>query len=181
MFTTDEEKSRIRKIVRQFKSEQQEADYFAASARIMQQIELLPGFLDAKVIMGYWSIKGEVFTHDAIRRWSSTKKIVLPSVDGEVMNLKQFTGAESLIAGDLYRIPEPDGPLFTEYDSIDLIIVPGIAFDRKNNRMGRGKAYYDKFLKTLHTTKVGICFDFQIFSSIPCDEHDIAMDRVICN
>lgn len=166
-------------MVRELKLNQRSDEYFAGSELIMKQIEMLPEFMKAEVIMAYWSIKGEVYTHEAIRRWSKTKTIVLPSVDGNVMNLKLFTSSDSLIAGDLYSIPEPDGPLFIDYDAIDLIIVPGVAFDRRNNRMGRGKAYYDKFLRSLNTTKAGVCFSFQLFDSIPCDEHDIAMDKVI--
>ena len=179
MRTTDEEKSSIRTIVRRLKSNQPAHEYMAASASIMQQMEMLPEFADAKTVMAYWSITGEVFTHDAIRKWSQSRKIILPSVDGDVLQLKQYIGTDNLVAGDRYQIPEPDGPLFADVESIDLIIVPGIAFDRQNNRMGRGKAYYDKFLQSLRGTKVGVCFNFQLFNTIPCDAHDIAMDRVI--
>lgn len=179
MRSTDEAKKEIRKIVKKLKGDLDQEQYFSKSRSIMEQIEALPEFVQSGTIMMYWSIPGEVFTHTSIQNWASAKRIILPSVDGETMNLKEYTGEKNLISGDLYQIPEPDGALFTDYNSIELIIVPGIAFDRQNNRMGRGKAYYDRFLQTLSTVKVGICFDFQIFNHIPVDEHDVAMDKII--
>ena len=66
-------------------------------------------------------------------------------------------------------------------DKIDLVIVPGIAFDKQNNRMGRGKAFYDGILNKLSGVKVGVCFRFQIVENVPTDEHDIKMNYVITN
>lgn len=174
-------KKELRRKVKLLKENHVESAYFKESVEILTSVEMHPAFVNAQTVMAYWSIKGEVFTHDFVRKWSSKKRIILPSVDRDVMNLKWFDGSEKLIAGDLYGIPEPDGPLFTEYEMIDLIIVPGVAFDKKNNRMGRGKAYYDKFLHNLNAPKIGICFNFQLFDDIPFDANDIKMDVVICN
>ena len=176
-----EQKKELRRTVKLLKENHAESAYFKESEEILASVGMHQAFVNAQTVMAYWSIKGEVFTHDFIRKWSSKKRIILPSVDGDVMNLKLFDGSDKLIAGDLYNIPEPDGPLFTEYEKIDLIIVPGVAFDRSNNRMGRGKAYYDKFLHDIKTPKIGICFNFQLFDNIPFDANDIKMDVVICN
>jgi 5-formyltetrahydrofolate cyclo-ligase len=81
--------------------------------------------------------------------------------------------------GENFGIPEPSGELFKDYNEIDLILVPGVAFDIENNRMGRGKAYYDKLLSSLKAFKLGVCFDFQLLQSVPTDEHDIKMDRIL--
>ena len=79
-----------------------------------------------------------------------------------------------------YGIMEPEGPAFTAYDDIDLIIIPGVAFDVKHNRLGRGKGYYDRFLPLIPDTyKIGVCFPFQMTTSIPAEEHDIRMDEII--
>jgi 5-formyltetrahydrofolate cyclo-ligase len=176
---TGQSKKELRRLVKLLKEKQETGDYFSSSALIMKSVEAQPAFRAASTVMIYWSIRGEVFTHDFIRKWSGEKRFVLPSVNGEIMNLKLYGGEERLVAGDLYQIPEPDGPLFDDLKSIDLVIVPGIAFDRKNNRMGRGKAYYDRFLKLLQTTKIGVCFTFQLFDVIPADENDVGMDMVI--
>lgn len=60
-----------------------------------------------------------------------------------------------------------------------MVIVPGIAFDLNNNRLGRGKAYYDKFLEKINTVKIGLCFDFQIVDKVPIESTDIKMDLVL--
>ncbi|NTW26655.1 MAG: 5-formyltetrahydrofolate cyclo-ligase [Lentimicrobium sp.] len=171
----------LRQQIKILKRNHKDDAYYAESTLIIRQLEELPEFKKAKTIMAYWSIKGEVYTHDFITRWCRQKRFVLPSVDGNIMHLKIFEGSDNLTPGDLYSIPEPDGPIFHDISDIDLIIVPGIAFDLNNNRMGRGKAYYDRFLGSTTAIKVGICFRFQLFNEVPCDENDIKMDMVISN
>jgi 5-formyltetrahydrofolate cyclo-ligase len=78
-----------------------------------------------------------------------------------------------------YGILEPTGPLFTDYDSIDLAVVPGVAFTRDGVRLGRGKGYYDRLLPRIKSPKVGICFPFQILESIPTEPFDVKMDEVV--
>ena len=171
-------KKLLRQEIKKRKALQSKEEYFSASANILSKIELLPEFQKAEIILAYWSIEGEVYTHDFIRTWSQRKHLLLPSVNGDTMLIKKYENENHLISGDLYGIPEPDGPEFTEYKLIDFVIVPGVAFDRNNNRMGRGKAYYDKFLKHLTAYKCGICFDFQLVDEVPSDENDISMDIV---
>ena len=75
---------------------------------------------------------------------------------------------------------EPTGALFTDYATIDLVIVPGVAFDRDGNRLGRGKGYYDRLLPRIPSAyKVGICFPFQIVEEVPAEPFDIRMDEII--
>ena len=81
--------------------------------------------------------------------------------------------------GEAYSILEPIGEEFIDIDKIDVVIVPGIAFDKENNRLGRGRGYYDKLLTTANAIKVGVCFDFQFFDRIPTEEFDVKMNYVI--
>ena len=77
---------------------------------------------------------------------------------------------------------EPQGKDFTELEKIDLAIIPGMAFDKEGNRLGRGKGYYDRLLQQLRDCtiyKIGICFDFQFLDHIPTEPHDIPVDEVI--
>ena len=76
-------------------------------------------------------------------------------------------------------IPEPVGRLFTDLNKIDVILVPGVAFDRTLNRLGRGKGFYDKILSQTKACKIGICFDFQLLDRIPTEVHDVRMTQVI--
>lgn len=174
-----EKKKELRKLVKLLKEKQSPEAYFKESAEIMEAIGQLAAFKKAETVMAYWSVKGEVNTHDFIKKWSGQKRIILPSVEGDAINLKLYQDTSKLISGELYSIPEPGGPIFTDYESIGLIIVPGIAFDQNNNRMGRGKAYYDRFLCSSKAVKAGVCFHFQLFDEIPADVHDIRMDMVI--
>ena len=75
---------------------------------------------------------------------------------------------------------EPCGKVFTDYDSIDVAIVPGMAFDQQGHRLGRGKGYYDRFLQSLPSVKkIGVCFDFQKVESVPAEAHDVVVDIVV--
>ena len=64
---------------------------------------------------------------------------------------------------------------------IDLVVVPGVAFDKKGNRLGRGKGCYDYFLKSLspQTTTIGLAFDFQILPNIPITPQDTRVNKVL--
>ncbi len=173
------EKSELRRTISRLKAAQSPQEYLEASAIITGSLEMLPEFRSAKTVLAYWSYKGEVHTHDLIRKWADKKRILLPSVNGDEMLIRQYQGDDSMVPGDLFGIPEPAGQVFTDYAGIDFVIIPGIAFDKKNNRMGRGKAYYDRFLCKINAFKAGICFSFQLFETIPAGEHDILMDTVI--
>ena len=72
------------------------------------------------------------------------------------------------------------GDEYLNYDDIDLVVVPGVAFDKNLNRMGRGKGYYDGLLPKIKAPKVSICFDFQIVDNVPVDNRDVIMDLVVC-
>ena len=77
------------------------------------------------------------------------------------------------------NIMEPDGEIFSDYSKIDLAIIPGVAFDHLKNRLGRGKGYYDNFLKNKFIFKIGVCFEFQLLDKIPTTNDDIKMDLII--
>lgn len=177
----NELKKNLRKQINLRKSAVGVAEAEMSSEIIFNKVEEIPEFIASKTILAYWSIEGEVITHRFIEKWAGKKRILLPSVDGDNMHIKVYKSNQALISGERYGIPEPDGPLFTDFSAIDFIIVPGVAFDINNNRMGRGKAYYDRFLKSLKAYKCGVCFDFQLFSKIPADENDISMDCVVTN
>ncbi len=179
MSTIDELKTEIRKIIRNKKAEVPFEEKLERSVILIEQVEKLPVFMDADSVMLFWSMSDEVQTPDFILKWYLKKKIILPSVDGTNLRLKVFTGINSMKSGESFGIPEPDGEDFLYPEQIGLIIVPGVAFDRNNNRMGRGKAYYDKLLKNLDAYKLGVCFNFQLLENVPVDEFDIKMDQVL--
>lgn len=149
------------------------------SKKILNRLEETALFRSASSIALYYAIPGEVQTAAFIEKWHHKKQLLLPLIEGDHLRLLTYTGKESLKPG-AFGIPEPDGttPPVPESD-IDLIIVPGVAFDRQCNRMGRGKGYYDRLLSTTKAPKIGICFDFQLLESIPVEPFDIKMDMII--
>ncbi len=150
------------------------------SGLIMEQVQQLPAFRKAKVVLLYWSMADEVQTHDFVEKWYRDKVLLLPCVDGDDLVLRQYTGPECLVAGEQFGIGEPTGPVWDNLESVELIVVPGVAFDRRNNRMGRGRGFYDRMLKsTPNAIKIGIAYRFQVLEEIPVEAFDVPMDLVI--
>ena len=138
---------------------------------------------EAQTIMTHYSLPDEVNTHALIDELvAEGKTVLLPKVTGaDTMELRRYTGRADLQEG-AYHILEPVGEPFTDLSAIDLILVPGLAFDAAGHRLGRGRGYYDRFLHSKnrpYCVKIGVCFDFQKVDEVPVDAHDIAMDKVV--
>ena len=174
-------KKALRKEIKKLKKDIDAKQRHAKSINIMMQLENLSEFTEAKTIFIYWAMDDEVDTRDFIIKWYKKKDFILPSINKDRLVLKKFTGTNSLQNGDIYSIPEPIGEPFTTITEIDLAIIPGVAFDKNNNRMGRGKAYYDNILKQMenNTFLVGICYDIQFVNKVPTETHDIKMNKVV--
>ena len=132
------------------------------SAKILAALEAHPAFRAANTILLYHSLGDEVDTHTFIKKWSSEKRILLPVVVGDDLELRIYTGPDDMTTGS-YGIEEPTGEVFTDYAAIDFIAVPGVAFDRKGNRLGRGNGYYERRLpRHPSTSHTGICIPFKV-------------------
>lgn len=157
------------------------------SQLICQKFVALPEYQAGSTIMYYLDVRTEVRTrHYLPTALSSDKKIVVPyCVDGE-LELFHLESMDELDVG-MYKILEPKPELRAlpekrvEVDALDLIMVPGVAFDRTGARMGHGMGYYDKLLEHARpdTPLVALAFECQLFSEIPTAEHDIFMDKII--
>lgn len=149
------------------------------SAEVLAALEAHPAFRAAGTVLLYHSLNDEVDTHDFIRRWSGEKRILLPVVTGDELELRIYTRQQGLYTG-AYGIEEPAGDPFTDYAAIDLAVVPGVAFDADGNRLGRGKGYYDRLLPHIPSAcKAGICFPFQLVEEVPAEAFDVRMDIII--
>ena len=157
------------------------------SREIVARCMALPEYQKATTVLFYLDVRSEVRTrHDLANALASGKKIVVPyCVDGE-LELFHLTSPDELSVG-MYRILEPKAELRTipahhvDVKEIDLIIVPGVAFDREGGRTGHGKGYYDKLLEHAlpETPLVALSFECQLFDKIPMQEHDVFMDKVV--
>lgn len=172
-----EQKKLLRKQIRAAKTIQEPHTLTANSRILLNQIEQHPHFIAARTILLYHSLSDEVQTHDFIEKWYTQKKILLPVVQGDELELRHYTGKECLSAGS-FQIEEPQGEPYTDFQEIELSIIPGMSFDKQGNRLGRGKGYYDKLLPKLTSYNIGICFDFQARENIPTEPFDRRMDEV---
>lgn len=176
-----EAKRELRTWIRRRKSEQEGSLLAVQSLRICERLASHPRVQAAHVVLAYHSLPDEVDTH----QWLDTltdqgKTVVLPQVTGpDTMVLRRYEGRNSLQVGS-FGIMEPTGSLYDDYASIDVCIIPGMAFDQEGHRLGRGKGYYDRLLPLLpQAYKIGICHPFQMVENVPHEEHDIKMDEVI--
>ncbi|MFA7082633.1 MAG: 5-formyltetrahydrofolate cyclo-ligase [Bacteroidales bacterium] len=174
-----EEKKKYRKQVKLAKEQYSFSQKKELSKLIFEKLEKEDYFINSKIVMAYWSMDDEVATREFVKKWYKEKTILLPCVEGDVLKIRVFSGMDSMIKGEAYSILEPIGEEFKDIDKIDVVVVPGIAFDKENNRLGRGRGYYDKLLKAANAIKVGVCFEFQFFERIPTEEFDVKMNYVI--
>ncbi len=171
------QKKQIRQEIRYLKKSLTDDWKQAQAKAVFAKIEMLPEFKAAETILIYWATPDELPTQAFISAWCAEKQIFLPSIKGEKMVLKRYNHDGKLVQKSL-GIWEPN--LSESYDGkIDLVIVPGIAFDHTKNRLGRGKGYYDRFFKKYKPLKIGVGFDFQLLDSVPVAKHDIKMDKII--
>ncbi|MCX7954566.1 MAG: 5-formyltetrahydrofolate cyclo-ligase [Bacteroidales bacterium] len=178
--TIDEEKNKLRKYIKTLKKGYSEEYFINISRIIFNNVDTLDMVKETNYIMSYWSLPDEVHTHEwNHKKYKLGKTILLPSIDGKKIILKIYKGKENMIPMPPFNIYEPIGEPFNDYNKIKIVIVPGIAFDKNCNRLGRGKAYYDNFLREFNAIKIGVCFEFQLFNNIPFTENDIKMDYVI--
>ena len=176
-----DEKKVLRMEIRQLKRACLLEERRRKSLSVWEAVERDEVFQQAETVLAYWSMDDEVYTHDFVNKWAGSKTLLLPCVKGDELELRYFDGEERLQPGEGYAIPEPVGELFTDWGKIDLILVPGVAFDKSGNRLGRGKGYYDKVLKQMGAYKLGVCFDFQLVERVPVEPHDVKMDRVVAS
>jgi 5-formyltetrahydrofolate cyclo-ligase len=104
--------------------------------------------------------------------------IFIPAFDETLGSYRMAKYTPELKQGK-FGIPEPVEPVWAEADELDLILVPGVAFDRAGTRLGRGGGFYDRLLPLYNATHVGICFDFQLVEKIPTEPHDCRMDLLV--
>ena len=172
-----EQKKLLRKLIAQEKKRQSASLLTTHSIALLEQIEKHPRFISATTVLLYHSLPDEVQTHAFVEKWYKLKKILLPVVVGDILELRHYTGKSCLQEG-AFHIEEPSGDNYTKYQEIELAIIPGISFDKKGNRLGRGKGYYDKLLPLLSSYNIGICYQFQAQESIPHEDFDKTMDEV---
>ncbi len=178
-------KKLIRKQILKQRQSMSKNDVISKSIKIIDTLIKLDFYKLSEVIMTYVNFRNEVITKDLIVKSLETKRIIIPKTIPQTKNLilSELKDYENDLDIGMYGILEPKKefirPVF--HNIIDLIIVPGAAFDVKGNRVGYGGGYYDRFFENLNKSipKIALAFDFQIINEISTDEYDVKMDYII--
>ncbi|MDD5774331.1 MAG: 5-formyltetrahydrofolate cyclo-ligase [Candidatus Omnitrophica bacterium] len=152
------------------------------SAVIFKRLFRTRAFKQAETVMFYKAFTGEVDTDSMIKAAQKSGKIVVVPVCGEHRTLIPciLKDGARLLRGP-YGIGEPAIKRSVPLRSIDLVIVPGIAFTKNGKRLGRGKGYYDRFLSRVshRAAIIGLGFDFQVLPDLPTNAMDVSVQKVI--
>lgn len=156
------------------------ADVYNRQNKIIEAIEMSSEFKKAKVILTYYPLVNE-FDLSSMIISNPNKKWLLPRVIGKgIMLLFEVDELHQLKDTPLGKVT-PATNKFYKADEVDMVIIPGLAFDKAGYRLGRGKAYYDRFLAKIRkkTHTIGIIPNELYFDSLPVEEHDIAVKKVL--
>jgi len=165
--------------------EQNNEERLRKSRLIAEQLWKLPALQKARSILFFASMPGEVDTLAMIEKAIFLgKRVSLPIVE-QIQRKLIPTSISSMedVHKKKHGIPEPhfDPHKVLDVKDLDAVMVPGLAFDKQYNRLGRGAGYYDRFLRTLpqNVITVGLAFDFQLTESLPTEAHDMRLQQVI--
>jgi 5-formyltetrahydrofolate cyclo-ligase len=149
------------------------------SLAAQQTLLLTPEFVAATVVALYSPVRNEVFTEEIFteaRRCGKT--LTYPRIRGTLLEFVEVRERQELEPG-AYGILEPGGGQVVQLAALELIVVPGVAFDLAGHRLGYGKGFYDRFLHEHRGQLVGLCFDFQLVEKLPVEAHDVRMNMVV--
>jgi len=145
-----------------------------------------PEFARARVVCAYLDMPGEVATGALLAAaYATGKTVAIPALTPERTYLPVRLDADTPIRYGPFQVPEPATHEPVELAAIDLVIVPGVAFDAAGGRLGHGRGHYDRLLAALAAARgqppasLGLAFDFQIMPQIPMAPHDVRLAGVV--
>ena len=152
----------------------------AAAQAVHAHLAAFAPYQSARVVMAYMACRGELSLEMVICDvLGSEKTLVLPCCEADGIMTARRVCAMSDLSPGAYGLMEPgDDCEIVDPAEIDLILVPGAAFDRMGSRLGQGAGYYDRFLPGTDALCVGVCHDFALLEHVPSQAHDIPMDYV---
>lgn len=175
----DKDKTTIRREVRARLSGLGAEEKRSRSLAICSEVKKHLAVNNAKVVALFSPLGYEPDVWPLVESLSCELSIVLPRVEGDVMNFYCYDRGSMAIGS--FGINEPQNGLSVKPCEIDAVVVPGLAFTERGARMGRGKGYYDKYMSQgdFSALKIGVCYSEQLVQEIPVEPHDVAMDVVI--
>ena len=176
-------KQKIRSKILHKLTKQKKEDRSRKSFLIKEKLFKEPVFKKAKKVMFYIALKGEVETKEMIEAAKSLGKIIaVPVCVKNRASLRPaLLEAQAHLKKGPYGVSEPVVNRFIALKDLDLVVTPGLAFDKKGNRLGRGKGYYDRFLSKLpkDTPSVGLAYRLQILPIVPTTPSDVRVTKVL--
>ena len=158
------------------------SDFLIHSSReIVSRLSQIDSFRNAGTLALYKFFGGEVQLEELFPiSWDAGKKTCIPVYNNSLRSyeMAEITSQTEFITGH-YGILEPVSPSLVPISDIDLMTVPGIAFDAKGNRLGRGGGFYDRMLSGFRGVSAAVAFDFQIYDLVPTESHDFPVDTII--
>lgn len=164
-----------------------EEERLRKSFKISEKLFALKDFIEAKTVLFYLSFDGEVDTQRMIRdSIKHGKRVAVPAIQKEhkkiIPSLIEEFDSELKMGPHGVRHPKEEHLRPVPLEHLDIVIVPGLAFDEAGNRLGRGMGYYDRFLSQLPKSvpTIGLAFDFQILRDFPpLEPHDFSVSKVL--
>jgi len=154
-------------------------EVFERSEIIINKLKSMQEFQQSHKIMVYVSFDNEVYTHGLINELlAGGKKIFVPYLENNEMHCSFIDSFDEFIEGH-YGILEPKIIRNFPSQDLDVIIAPGVAFDKNNNRIGYGAGYYDWFFKKTTCLKIALAYNFQVVEEINTDPYDVFLDKII--
>ena len=151
------------------------------SGLILKTLLSEEAFADASSVALYFPVNGEVDTRGIFRKCLELeKKAFFPKTRGSDLVFLRTRNLEELTPG-AFSLPEPPADAeCARSDELDLVLVPGVAFDLSGNRIGYGKGFYDRFLKDIpRHIRFGLAYSFQVLKSVPSHRTDVKTGRII--
>ncbi len=175
------DKQTVRERMREKRQNLTSKDIEEASAAVYETALGLPAVKKAGKLLLYSHFDNEIKTA-ALTGWLlyQGKEVYLPAIARKNMYAINIKNGRLEMSKFGMAQPRPDSGKAQDPAGLDVVIVPGIAFDREMNRLGFGFGYYDSFLaKAKKAVKIALAYDFQVVESIPAEAHDIKMDMII--
>lgn len=170
-------KKEIRQEIIQKRKKMSISQVVTKSSLICNKIINSPCYKNSRTIYCYFSVNNEVNLESLMEHaLADGKTVALPRVENNNINFYCIKSLDKLNPG-YYNIPEPEPEISAPQG--DLLIVPGVAFTEKGERLGYGGGFYDRFLSQNDIYSIGVCFGFQIVKNIPTMEHDQKMNEII--
>lgn len=171
------EKAEMRALLEQKRRILSTEEVATCSQEVVDAIRQTAEYRQAKHILVYYPVKNEIDLRELFQDASADKHFYLPVTHRRGLELREYIGEENMKKGK-FGIPEPQTPTYR--GKIDLMLIPGVGFDHKLYRMGRGGGYYDRLLRLYRRShKIGIGYKFQWVDTIPHTHHDKRMNQII--